>query len=84
MGSTSFPDAAFGVVPGDVCLSQDADQVMAVDDRQPADLVVLHILDRVFNPIIRADGHGLALTKAPAFAVCGSPPSAKHLMTMSR
>ena len=27
-----FPDAVFGVVPGDVCLSQDADQVVAVDD----------------------------------------------------
>jgi hypothetical protein len=39
-----LPDPVFWVVSGDVCLGEDAGQIMAVDDWQPANLVVLVLM----------------------------------------
>lgn len=56
-----FPDPFIRKVPGDIGLGQNADEVVSVDDRQPAYLVFLHGHDGHVDLIIGADGHGFAL-----------------------
>src|SRR4051812_4045896 len=68
-----FPDAVFGVVPGNVGLTEDADQIVAVDDREAADLMLLHGPDRFLDGIVGPDRGGLALAKLPGSGRAGVP-----------
>src|SRR5215207_6710783 len=60
-GLDQVADPLLGQVPGDVALAHDAHQIVAVDDRQPAHLVLAHRPEDLLDRVVGADGDRLAL-----------------------
>src|SRR5437588_218431 len=54
-------DLVLGDVGGDVALGEDADDLVAVDHRQAANLVLLHGGQRLVDRVVGPDGDDLAL-----------------------
>src|SRR5215212_5450096 len=50
-------------IPGHVGLADDADQIMAVDDREAADTILLHGAECLLDRVVRADGDRLTFSK---------------------
>jgi len=72
-----FAHPLLGVVPGDVRLAQHADQIVAVDDRKPPDLVLLHGPDSFLDGVVGSDRHGLAFPEVAR--LCGARVGASYL-----
>ena len=56
--------ALFIAVPGQGLLTDDADQLVAIDDRQAAELVLGHRVQGVRDRVVGTDRHGLSIALA--------------------